>query len=101
SIANARDLRNLANRSLAREALWDACRAYDRNEVAVCHVEELVDFAITAYPNATSLPEYAALRRRKWLGPVVCNRTQIFAAPALLRKVQRAALKQRWKHQGV
>jgi len=101
SIANAHNLRNLANRSLAREALWDACRAYDRNEVAVCHVEELVDFAITTYPNAASLPEYAALRRRQWLGPVICNRTQIFAAPALLRKVQRAALKQRWKHQGV
>jgi glycosyltransferase involved in cell wall biosynthesis len=101
SIANARDLQNLANRSLAREALWDACRAYDRNEVAACHVEELIDFAMATYPCADSLPEYAALRRRQWLGPAVCNRTQIFAAPALIRKVHRAALKQRWKHQGV
>jgi glycosyltransferase involved in cell wall biosynthesis len=101
AIANARELHDLANRSLAREALWDACRAYDRDEVAACLVDELIDFAMTTYPNATALAEYAALRRRQWLGPVVCNRTQIFAAPALLRKVQRAALKQRWKYQGV
>ena len=101
TIANAGVLHNLANRSLAREALWDACRAYDRNEVTASQVEELVDFAMTTYSSAASLTEYAALRRRQWLGPLVCNRTQIFAIPALLRKVQRAALKQRWKHQGV
>lgn len=101
AITNADELRDLANRSLAREALWDACRAYDRNEVEVCRVEELVDFAMAAYSKTASLAEYAALRRRQWLGPIICNRTQIFAAPALLRKVQRAALKQRWKHQGV
>lgn len=101
TIADARELYDLANRSLAREALWDACRSYDRNDIAACHVEELIDFAMTTYPNAASLAEYAALRRRQWLGPVVCNRTQIFAASALFRKVQRAALKQRWKHQGV
>jgi glycosyltransferase involved in cell wall biosynthesis len=101
TIANAGELHDLASRSLAREALWDACRAYDRNEVAACQVKELVDFAKTTYLNAAALAEYAALRRRQWLGPVVCNRTQIFAAPALLHKMQRAALKQRWKYQGV
>jgi glycosyltransferase involved in cell wall biosynthesis len=101
AIANARELHDLANRSLAREALWDACRTYDRNEVAACQVQELIDFAMTTYSNAAALAEYAALRRRQWLGPVVCNRTQIFAAPALFRKMQRAALKQRWKYQGV
>lgn len=101
AIANARNLQDLANRSLAKEALWDACRAYDRNEVAAYEVNELVDFAMMTYPNAVSLSEYAALRRRQWLGPLTCNRTQIFAASALFRKVKRAALKQRWKHQGV
>ncbi len=33
TIADARELYELANRSLAREALWDACRSYDRNEL--------------------------------------------------------------------
>jgi hypothetical protein len=97
----AERLYGLANRTLAREALWDACRAYDRNEVEVSHAEELVEFAVTTYAGATSLAEYAALRRRQWLGPIVCNRTQVFAAPALVRKVRRWALTQRWKRSGV
>jgi hypothetical protein len=101
ALANARELQDLANRSLAREALWDACRAYDRNQVELCRADELVDFAMATYPRADSLPEYAALNRRRWLGPIVCNRTQLFAAPALVRKLHRAALKQRWRWQGV
>ncbi len=100
-IANADYLQDLANRTLAREALWDACRAYDRNEVENAQTEELIAFAMTTYAKATSLAEYAALRRRQWLGPVVCNRTQIFAAPALIRKMQRSALKRRWQQHGV
>lgn len=94
-------LHDLANLALAREALWDACRAYDRNEVEKSHADELVEFALMTYAEATSLAEYAALRRRRYLGPTVCNRTQVFAAPALVRKVRRWALTQRWKHRGV
>ena len=100
-VMDADRLYELANRSLAREALWDACRAYDRNEVEATHADELVEFAVTTYAGATSLPEYAALRRRRWLGPIVCNRTQVFAAPALVHKIRRWALKRRWKRQGV
>jgi hypothetical protein len=100
-IANAGYLQELADRTLAREALWDACRAYDRNEVEDSQTEELVAFAMTTYAKATSLAEYGALRRRQWLGPIVCNRTQIFAAPALIRKIRRSALKRRWQRHGV
>lgn len=101
TIARGHWLHDLANRTLAREALWDACRAYDRNEVEISHVDELVEFALMTYAEATSLTEYAALRRRRYLGPTVCNRTQVFAVPALARKVRRWALTQRWKHWGV
>ena len=94
-------LQNSAYRSLAREALWDACRAYDRNDQSLSHVEELEDFAFKACPQTASLPEYGALRRRRRLGPILCNRTQIFAAPALARKVHRWALKARWRRWGV
>ena len=94
-------LHDLARRTLAREALWDACRAYDRNQVEVSHADDLVEFALTTYAGAKSLPEFAALRRRRWLGPGICNRTQVFAAPALVRKIRRWALKRRWKRQGV
>ena len=90
-----------ANRALAREALWDACRAYDRNEVETSHAQELEQFALDTYAGATALAEYHALCRRRRLGPKVCNRTQVFAAPALVRKMRRWALKERWKRQGV
>jgi glycosyltransferase involved in cell wall biosynthesis len=101
ALANADYLQDLANRTLAREALWDACRAYDRNEVENSQAEELIAFAMTTYTKAMSLAEYGALRRRQWLGPIVCNRTQIFAAPALIRKMHRSALKRRWQQHGV
>ena len=100
-VPDADRLCQLANRALAREALWDACRAYDRNDVESSHADELVEFALMTYPGASSLAEYAALRRRRRIGPMICNRTQIFAGPALVRKIRRWVLKQRWKRQGV
>jgi glycosyltransferase involved in cell wall biosynthesis len=100
-LADADRLYELANRALAREALWDACRAYDRDEVEASHAAEIVEFAMTTYSAAATLPEYSALRRRRALGPLICNRTQVFAIPALVRKAHRWALKERWKRQGV
>ena len=94
-------LRELANRTLAREALWDACRAYDRNEVEESNAGDLLQFAQAIYPAACSLPEYAGLGRRQRLGPVLCKRTQLFAAPAVVRKIRKWVLKRRWKRQGV
>jgi glycosyltransferase involved in cell wall biosynthesis len=100
-VKDADRLHELAKRSLAREALWDACRAYDHNQVEASHADDLVEFALVTYSGATSLPEYAALRRRRRLGPIACNRTQLFAASALVRKIRWWTLKRRWKHQGV
>jgi glycosyltransferase involved in cell wall biosynthesis len=94
-------LRDLAYRALARDALWQACRAYDRNEVTESRAAELIELAMATYPRATALPEYRALRRRRLLGPAVCNRTQLFAAPALIRRAQRWWKKERWKRQGI
>lgn len=101
AVAGAYRLRDLAGRALAREALWEACRAYDRNQVEEAGADELVAFAMTTYPAAMSLPEYAALRRRRRLGPIICNRTQVFAAPALVRRIRRRLRHERWKRQGV
>jgi hypothetical protein len=94
-------LNDLSNRALAREALWDVCRAYDHNRIDHTRLDELVEFALTAYPKATSLPEYRALRRRRSLGPTICNRTQMFVAPALVRWADRWLRKQRWKRRGI
>jgi len=100
-VPDAALLHESANRALAREALWDACRAYDRNQVQLCRTDELVEFATETYSRATSLPEYRALLRRKRLGPVFCNRTQLFAPPALIRRVRRELIKRHWKRNGI
>ena len=95
-IAGAQRLHDLARRALAREALWRACRAYDLNRVEEAGARELVDFAAATCPDVSSLPEHAALRRRQRLGAVVCNRTQLFAAPAVLRRVQKWLWWRQW-----
>ncbi len=100
-LAHADELREAVNRTLAREALWDACRAYDRDDLETIRVDDLIRFATDTCADVTSLPEFRALRRRQWLGPVFCNRTQIFAVPALVRKLRRSALKRRWQNHGV
>lgn len=100
TVANVNRLRELANCALAREALWDACRAYDRNQVQEARAHELIEFAMTTYHKTVSLSEYAALRRRRFFGPFICNRTQLFAAPALVRKVRRSLKTRRWRRRG-
>jgi glycosyltransferase involved in cell wall biosynthesis len=101
SDVNTADLREAANRALAREALWDACRAYDHNRVESSPVDELIDFAMNTYPKASSLSEYAALRRRQRLGATFCNRSQIFIVPAAIRWADRWWRKQRLQRYGV
>jgi glycosyltransferase involved in cell wall biosynthesis len=100
-VTDAEHMHDMANRALAREALWDACRAYDRNQLEETGAHELEEFALTTYSKASSLREYAQLRRRQRLGPVICNRTQLFVLTALVRKVERWRSKQRWKRRGI
>ncbi len=90
-----------ANRALAREALWDVCRAYDHDQVDPVRVNELIDFAIKSYPKATSLREYGALQRRQILGPALCKRTQLFIIPAAMRWFMRWFRQKRWQRLGV
>jgi glycosyltransferase involved in cell wall biosynthesis len=94
-------LHDLAKRALAREALWLACRAYDHNQVEQWRAADLVEFAVATYSGASSLPEWSALRHREWLGPVLCNKTQIFAFPAMIRAIRKRIRKERWKRRGV
>jgi glycosyltransferase involved in cell wall biosynthesis len=95
------DLHQVACRALAREALWDACRAYDHNQVEERRAKELVDFAQATYSASEALPEFKALRRRQRIGPVWCNRTQLFILSALTRRATHWASKRRWKKRGV
>jgi len=93
-------LKHLANRSIAKDALWRAVRAYDRDKLAEIPVEELVEFARRVYPHAERLPEYRALRRRRALGPALCSRTQLFVGAHLVKRGRGLLGKQVWKWRG-
>ena len=100
-IADRESLREAAGRALAREALWDACRLYDHNRAEQNHIDALVSFAAGAYAKALSLPEFAALRRRRSLGGAFCHRTQLFIVPAAMRRAAGWLRKRRWEQIGV
>ena len=51
-IPDADELHKAVTRKMAREALWLACSAYHRRHLNVVPVEELVSFALSAYPDA-------------------------------------------------
>ncbi len=55
-------------RSLARDALQRAGRAYDKGRADLEPVADLVDFAREAFGAATSLPEWYTLQLRRRLG---------------------------------
>lgn len=98
---NRKHLHAEARRALAREALWDACRAYDHNELEERKANDLVEFARATYTPLAALPEFKALERRRRLGPVWCNRTQLFFLGALTRRIKRWAATRNWKRQGI
>jgi len=87
--------------TLAREALWDVCRAYDHNCTESARVEELVQFALDSSPESGSSSEYSALKRRQLLGAPFCNRTQIFIVPASIRWMSRKLKKKRMLQYGI
>lgn len=99
-VPDAARLHALANRALAGEALWRACRAYDRDDLDRVPVDSLIDFAMTTYPAAMTLIEHRALRRRQRLGPTWCHRTQVFALPAIAKRLRSMYRFERWKRRG-
>jgi hypothetical protein len=101
TFASRQSLEEDVSRALAREALWDACRLYDHDRAEPSRVEALVSFASETWTNAHTLPEFAALRRRRRVGAAVCHRTQLFVVPASLRWARRRFLQQRRRHAGV
>ena len=91
-------MRDLAYRAICKDALWDACRAYDHDAV-----DEVEASGLEAFARATStkpLPEMDALRRRQRLGAKWCKRTQLFLFPAVMKKIHRWYLRERWERVG-
>jgi glycosyltransferase involved in cell wall biosynthesis len=100
-IPNAGRLRRRAGRTMAKEALWRACRAYERRRMDTTPIAELVEFAESAYPRTARLPEYWGLRWREKVGPQTCPYLQPLMVSAVHRRVRTALWWRRWAREGV
>jgi hypothetical protein len=81
----ADELHETAKRTLAAEALEEACRAYDRGRTRSVDVDAYVEFALETYAGAKNLPEWRALERRRSVGPAAAPYTPIFY-PRIIRR---------------
>jgi Glycosyl transferase family 2 len=100
-VPDAAELHEAAQRQVAKEALWRACRAYERRRLDETPVDELVALAGSAYPKYQSLPEYWGLRWRRVAGPRVTPYLQVFMLSAVHRKVSNALWWRRWERKGI
>jgi glycosyltransferase involved in cell wall biosynthesis len=94
-------LHDRADRALAREALWAACRAYDRRRLDEVSIADLEAFARSSYAGAISLPEYWGLRWRRRVGPTWCPRIQPILLSVVAHRIRDELWWRRWKLKGV
>jgi hypothetical protein len=100
-IPDAARLRARVGRKHAKEALWGACRAYDRRRMDSTPVAELTEFAHATYADVRRLPEYWGLRWRQWIGPQVCPWLQPIMLSAVHRRVRNRLWWWRWPRAGI
>jgi len=100
-IPDARRLRRHADRTMAKQALWAACRAYERRRMDTTPIPELVAFATSTYPETSRLPEYWGLRWRERVGPRMCPYLQPIMLSAVHRRVRNILWWRRWARQGI
>lgn len=96
-IPDREHLQELADRALARDALWEACRAFDRGRTESVPIREMIEFATTIYGRATSLSEFRGLRWRTRVGPRICQLLQ----PALIASPLSRRLRAEWAWRSV
>jgi glycosyltransferase involved in cell wall biosynthesis len=103
-LERADSLKRTVQRSLARQALWRASRAYDRGEIdgkpgAV--VPALIEFALTTYPDARKLREWRGLKLRQRIGAGRSLWFPPFLATGAAHRLRGRAQRLRWRLQGV
>jgi hypothetical protein len=94
-------LRRLSDRALAREALWRACRTYDRGRAEAEPVDDLIQFATATYSGARRLREWSSLRWRERVGKRVCPYLQPLLLPATARQLRRRLWWTSWRLRGM
>jgi hypothetical protein len=90
-----------ADRKMAKEALWEACRAYHRRPGDTTLVDDLLEFARWTYPESHCLSEYWGLRWRRRAGPEISASLRPIMMSAVHRRVRTMLWWQHWKRQGV
>jgi glycosyltransferase involved in cell wall biosynthesis len=100
-LPRAERLAQSAYRRMAKEALWRACRAYERRRMDTTPIDDLVEFAQSAYPRMNHLPEYWGLWWRQKAGPAVCPYLQPIMLSAVHRRVRNMLWWRRWARQGI
>lgn len=100
-VPDADRLARRAYRQMAKEALWKACRAYDRRRMDTTPITELAEYAEETYARFHRLPEYWGLRWRQHVGPDVCPYLQPIMVSAVHRRVRNMLWWRRWARQGI
>lgn len=90
-----------ARRQLARHAVDQACRAYERGRAEQEPVDELVTIALDTWPQVSALPEWQALQRRRRAGARRARRVPGFQARRALRRVREERNMSRWLRHGL
>jgi Glycosyl transferase family 2 len=96
AVPGARELHELARRTLAQSALDRACRAYERGRTAEEPVDELVAYALETCPDARELREWGVLERRRSIGPARAPRDPRCMTAALVRRAFEEVSRRRW-----
>jgi hypothetical protein len=97
-LADADELLDVVRRRLAQQALDLACRAYERRHTGDMPVAALVDFAASTWPQASELPQWRALERRRAVGLAWAPRA--FFVRAVHRRLGEEVARRRWQRTG-
>lgn len=98
---NTDDLLTMVHIRLATEALDDACRAFDRGRTHTESVDDYVAFALEAYPESASLPQWQALQRRQRVGAHWSPYWPPFVIRAVIRRATEEMARAYWWRNGI
>lgn len=98
-VPDATDLALVARKTLAVEALDEACRAFERRLERKESIEQYERLAVTIYPEATLLPEWLTLQTRR--SPRTGPWRLAWLAATLKRRLREERNWRRWWRSGI
>lgn len=104
SLQDGGKLRQMATAAMARQALWQASRAIDRNLLSgrdALPFDQLVSFALDVHPEARRLREWHGLRLRRRLGAGRSRFFPFFLATGAAHRLRGHVNRVRWERTGV